>query len=359
MNTPNYANKTVPTIEKGNFCRYLSTMIRSGTPILDAVDLLMEQTTNKNLSFILQETKGELEKGRTLYESFQKFPGTFDTIFLTVIKAGEESGTLDKSLDYLGKQLIADYYLIQKVNGALMYPAVIVTAMGLMGILMMGFVLPRIAKVFMSSGFPLPTVTLIIFQVSLFFSNYIFIILPAIIGLGAGIGWYFLKGPGKKLVTQALPHLPLVQRIFNDLDVARFTRILGTLLQSGVPITESLKIASSSLTLVQYQRLGGQLSAEIARGGTMTNVLHQSKDRFPKMVTGMIAIGEQTGALQQVLFDIADFYDQEVDNSLKNFTTLLEPIIMVVVGIGVALMVLAIITPIYSLVGNLQAPGGK
>jgi type II secretory pathway component PulF len=204
--TPNL-NTPIPLIEKGNFCRYLSTMIHSGTPILEAIDILSTQTDNKTLAGILKDIRGDLEKGKTLGAGLAKYPKAFDQVFLTVLDAGEKSGTLDKSLDYLGKQMIADFYLIQKVKGALMYPLVIIVAMIGMGFLMIGFVMPRIAKVFIASGFPLPFFTKLIFQFSLFFADYILIITPIMIGLSVVVGIYFSKGPGRELIIRALPHL--------------------------------------------------------------------------------------------------------------------------------------------------------
>jgi len=348
------AKKSVPLVDKGNFCHYLATMIRSGTPILEAVDILSTEAENKTLAQLLGKIKEDLQKGKTLGESFAVYPVAFDEIFLTVIKAGEESGTLEKSLDFLGKQLLADYYLLQKVKGALLYPLIIIVVMVVMGFMMLGVVLPRIAKVFLSSGLPLPSFTKIIFNISLFFEKYLlFIILGFILVIG-GLIYFFLRARGKELVKKLLPKIPVIKKIFSDLDIARFTRILGTLLESGVPIVKAIKIASDTFTLPYYSKLGKELEAEIAKGSAMKDVLHKQKTAFPKMVTGMIAIGEETGSLQKVLFDIANFYDQEVDVSLKNFTTVLEPVLMVGVGIVVAFMVLSIITPIYSLVGSLN-----
>lgn len=349
------AKKSVPLIEKGNFCRYFGTMIRSGTPILEAVDILCEETQNKTLAAILRKIKEDLQKGKTLGESFRQFPKAFDDIFLTVIAAGEESGTLDRSLDYLGKQILSDYYLVQKVKGALLYPLVIIVAMLVMGFVMLGFVLPRIAKVFLSSGLPVPAVTKIIFNISLFFQQYMPFILIGFVAFVIGLISFFLRGKGKTMIRKFLPRIPLVEKIFADLDIARFSRVLGTLLQSGVPIVHGLKIASDTLTLPKFRKIGSKLETEVSKGSSLKDVLHkQGNAVFPKMVIGMIAIGEETGSLEKILFDIAEFYDQEVDASLKNFTTVLEPVLMIAVGIVVAFMVLSIITPIYSLVGSLQ-----
>lgn len=347
------AKKSVPLVEKGNFCRYFATMIRSGTPILEAVEILSEETQNKTLARILGVIKEDLQKGKTLGESFRQFPSAFDQIFLTIIKAGEESGTLAKSLDYLGKQILADYNLVQKVKGSLIYPIVIIVAMTVMGFMMFGFVLPRIAKVFLYSGLPVPPLSRLIFEFSLFVEKYFIFIVVGFVALLVGLFFFFTKGSGKTIGTKLLPRLPIVKNIFSDLDIARFARVLGTLLESGVPIVGALKIASASLTVPKYNKLGATLESEISKGTSIKDVLH-TQAQFPRMVTGMIAVGEETGTLEKVLFDIADFYDLEVENSLKNFTTILEPVLMIVVGIIVAFMVLSIITPIYSLVGNLK-----
>jgi type IV pilus assembly protein PilC len=347
------ANKSIPLIDKGNLCRYFSTMIRSGTPILQAVDILTTETQNKVLGAMLLEVKEDLQKGKTLGDALGRFPRAFDNTFLTVIKAGEESGTLDKSLDYMGKQIIADYYLIQKVKGALMYPMVIVFAMVIIGFVLMGGVLPKIAKVFLESGLPLPAMTKIIFGASLFIQKFLPFFVGGFILSIIGIVIY-IKGPGQAVSKKLLPHVPVVKKIFANLDIARFTRVLGTLLQSGVPIVGALKIATESLTLAKYSKVGSNLEMEISKGTSIKDVLHRKGTQFPKMVIGMIAIGEETGTLEKILFDIAEFYDQEVDNSLKNFVTVLEPVLMVGVGIVVAIMVFSIITPVYSLIGSIN-----
>jgi len=348
------ANKSIPLVEKGNFCRYFATMIRSGTPILEAVESIAEETHHKTFHQMLLVVKDDLQKGKTLTDSLSQFPKAFDPIFLTVVKAGEESGTLDNSLEYLGKQIIADYHLLQKVKGALLYPLIILVTMSVMGFIMFTVVLPRIAKVFLASGLPIPGATRFIFEASLIFEKYMFIILAALIGFTFLLFYFFTRGSGKKMIRAILPKLPVVKRLFSDLDVARFARILGTLLQSGVPIVSALKIATDSLTLPQYTKLGPTLTAEISKGASIKDVLHKQGSAFPRMFTAMIAIGEETGTLEKILFDVAAFYDEEVDGSLKNFTTVLEPILMVIVGIVVAVMVLSIITPIYSLVGSLN-----
>lgn len=348
------ANRSVPLIEKGNFCRYFATMIRSGMPILEAVDSLSFETQSKTLSAILREVKNDLGKGKTLGESIERFPKVFDPVFLVVISAGEKSGTLERSLEYLGKQVISDYYLLQRVKGAMLYPLVIIVTMVVIGFLMMGFVLPRIAKVFLTSKLPIPAFTRFIFEISLFVERYLPFIVIGFMAAVLGLIFFFTKGKGRNMINNLLPKLPLVKKIFLDLDIARFGMVLGTLLGSGVPIVQSVKIAASSLTLPQYAKLGSVLELGIAKGASISDTLRKQETAFPKMVTGMIAIGEKTGTLEEVFFDIANFYDQEVDNSLKSFTTILEPLLMIIVGIGVAFMVLSIITPIYSIVGSLN-----
>ena len=246
---------------------------------------------------------------------------------------------------------------MQRVKGALLYPLIIVAAMIVLGFIMLGGVLPRIAKVFLSSGLPIPAITQIIFKTSIFFEKYLVFILVGFIIILIGLGFFFLRGKGKVLMSNLLPNLPLVKKIFSDLDIARFARVLGTLLESGVPIVGALKIAATTFTLPAYRVLGQKLESGVIKGSSMKDIFHKDpkvKGAFPRMVSGMIAIGEETGSLEKVLFDIADFYDQEVDAALKNFITVLEPVLMIAVGIAVAFMVLSIITPIYSLVGSLK-----
>lgn len=344
----------ISLLEKADFCRYLGTMIAAGLPIGEAIDVILEETTHPGMKKVLAELKYGLQSGESLSSILSKYPQVFDEVFLALVKTGEESGTLEKSLDYLARQLYADYELRQKVKGALYYPMVVVTAMIAVGLLMLTFVIPRVARVFLKMKIPLPLPTRIFLQLSLFLgANWLFF-LAGIFFLVILLFLLFQRPTGKKIFHWLYSHLPVISRLINQLDLARFNRTLSTLLRSGVPIIESLRVASASLTQKKYLAFAKTFEKEISRGVSLSTILRKSDSVFPSMMVRLIAAGEKTGKLEELLLDLALFYEAEVTLGLKNMIDLLEPTLMIVIGVAIGAMVLSIIGPIYSLIGSLQ-----
>lgn len=350
----------LPLIEKANLCRYLGTMVKSGLPLTEAIEVLRAEAVHPQLKLILDETRGRLQKGQLLSNAFALFPETFDEVFLTLLKAGEESGTLDKTFAYLGSQLYADYQLRQKIKSTLAYPIVISLATLGLGIAMLVFVVPKISPVLLrlSATFELPTHTVLILKIGVFLSDNLLFFLAALAGLAVLLVSFLIRPSGRKLLNRFLTYLPLIKDFYEHLALARFSRTLSTLLKSGVPITNSLEVACGTLNLPKYEKLKGFFAQEISKGRSLAETLKKS-ELFPPIMTSLVATGEKTAALDKLLLDLALFYEEKVSNSLKTMTDIIEPVLMLAIGLAVGAAVISLIAPIYSFVGSLsQSIGG-
>ena len=346
--------QAVPVIEKAVFCRYLSTMMKAGLPLSEAVDIIAKETSNRKMHRILQDLEYSIQRGQKLSTVFARYPEVFDVVFLTLTRAGEESGTLEQSFEYLASQLMKNYELSQKVKGALLYPAVIISAMIGVGVLMVTFVLPRIISVFLKLNIKLPLATRILLSISSFLGkNYLWVIAASVTAV---VGLILLVRLPKTRVflMKIASKLPVLGKLFDQLDMARFSRTLSTLLKSGVPILDSVKVSVAALTQTKFVKLGKTFEEEIKKGSSLSDAIATGEGIFPALMTQSIRAGEKSGSLEVVLSELADFYEQEVDFSLKNFTSILEPVLMLIIGVAVGAMVISIIGPIYSVIGNLQ-----
>ena len=344
----------ISVAEKAVFCRFLGTMLRSGLSLHEAVQILGKESKNKKMREILSNIAFQTRKGQSLSVTLSKYKDVFDPVFLTMVKAGEESGTLDKSLDYLSKQLMARHELTQKIKGSLMYPAVVISAMAGVGVLMVVFVLPQISSVFLKMNIDMPWTTRLILNFGNLVGDNIAVFLISLVLLAALIVIFFSARPTKKIFYNLLGEIPLVREIMNQVDVAQFARTLATLLKSGVPITEALNVSSDSLSQPRLRQQAKGFSESVSKGKSLSDILGENKQVFPAIMVQTIKTGEKTGTLEEVLKELADFYESEVEHQLKRLTSLLEPVLMLVVGIIVGAMVIMIIAPIYSIIGNLE-----
>ncbi|OGM75490.1 hypothetical protein A2382_00295 [Candidatus Woesebacteria bacterium RIFOXYB1_FULL_38_16] len=341
--------------EKSALCRFLSTMLKSGMSVPEAVDIIRSETKNKRLKRVLSDISFQTRKGKSLSFVLSQYPHDFDEIFLTMIKVGEESGTLDKSFRYLSGQLAAAHELNQKVIGSMMYPAVIVVAMVANGLMMTLFVLPRISKVFLRLDLPLPIYTKYLLTVGEFFGSHVLLVILVTIGSFVGIVMLFFIERTRKIMVNILIRMPLVKKVVEYIDIARFSRTLATLLASGVPIIDALDLSANVLTQGAMQKEAKSFGEAVSRGESLSSVLVNKRSVFPAVMVQTVRAGEHSGSLDKILAELADFYESEVDFSLKRLTSLLEPLLMLVVGAVVGVMVIVMIAPIYSIIGGLQS----
>lgn len=344
----------VSVSEKAAFCRFMATMLKAGLPMPEAIDIIREESQNKKMKNILFDVAFNIRKGENLSTVLAKYKDTFDSVFLTMIKAGEESGTLEKSFEYLGKELMASYELNQKIKGALMYPLVIVAAMIANAIIMLTFVLPKLSDVFLSLNVELPTVSKFVLGFGKTVGENMAITLGSFFALLFIFVMLFVIKRTRTLIFAAFVKLPVVSKVMEQIDVARFSRTLSTLLRSGVPIMVALDVSSDVLRQPKLRSKAGEFSAGVAKGESLSDVLTAHKELFPGTLVQTIKAGEKTGSLEIVLEELASFYELEVDYGLKRATSLLEPLLMLIIGVAVGAMVVILITPIYSILGGLE-----
>jgi type IV pilus assembly protein PilC len=348
---------SIPLVDKITFCRYLSIMLSTGLSLSEGIEVLRAETKNPLMNSILADMSYSLEQGQQLSTIFERYPGIFESYFLTLTRAGEVSGKLAEVFKYLETELRAEYSLNSKVKGALLYPAIVFVAMIVMGLMMFFFVLPQIGRVFLNMKLPLPAPTKFIFTFSIQLQAYF---LPIVIGMiVAGVGGIFAlkKRTVRDFLFRIIRPIPIVHNLIREIDLARFCRIFSTLIRSAVPITDALEIAFNSLSMPELRAMAVKIPEDIKRGKSLSAAVKESH-LFPSLLVQMVTAGEKTGTLDAILADLATFYEQEVEEQVKSLTQIIEPVLMLFVGVAVGALILSIIAPIYSVVGNFQSAAG-
>lgn len=340
--------------EKAAFCRFMSTMLRAGISLPEAIDIIRQETQSEKLKEVLLDISFHIRKGQALSTILANYKSEFDAVFLTMIKAGEESGTLEKSFEYLSKQLLASYELSQKVKSSMMYPAVIIAAMIANAFIMLGFVLPKMSEVFLSLNVELPPVTRFVLNSGKTIGDNLALTFGGLFSVIFLVITLFLIKSTRTIIFSYIVKLPVISKVMDQLDTARFARTLSTLLKSGVPIMVALDVASDVLKQPHLKKQAKEFSGDVAKGEALSEILTKNKRSFPATMTQTIRAGEKSGSLEIVLEELAAFYEMEVDYGLKRATALLEPLLMLFIGVAVGAMVVIMITPIYSIVGGLQ-----
>lgn len=331
------------------FSRQLATLISARVPIIQALRILEDQITDDYLLSITRELIASVENGESLSLALSKYPNVFGTVFVSLVRAGEVSGSLDKSLTYLAEQLEKDYALKSKVRSALTYPVFVVGALFVVGILMFKFVLPKLTAVLEEQGGDLPTISLYLISFTKFFDKNWWAVLLVAATLILLIRAYLGTKTGRYQWDRFKVRLPLVGEIFRKIYLARFSRNLSTLIIGGIPIIKALEIVSDILNNVVYRDIVLDASRQIANGRSISEGLSSHVFEFPPIVTQTVRVGEQSAQLDDILTKLAGFYEREVDAKITTLTTLIEPIIMIILGIGVGLLVAGVLLPIYNL----------
>ncbi len=338
----------VPIRDLVIFSRQLSVMISAEVPIVQALRVLIKQTVNPTLKKIVVDLADEVEGGAKLSLALSRYPKVFNDFFINIVKSGETTGKLDEVLEYLATQQEKDYDLMSKIKGAMIYPVFILTALIAVGVVMMIFVIPKLTAVLKESGAALPLSTQILIAVSDFMKNYWWFLLIIIVGLIAGIRYLITFPQGRKNWDLLKIKLPIFGQLFQRIYIIRFTRSFLTLITGGVEIVASLKIVAEVVGNAIYRDLILKTVKEVEDGNPIITVFSKSKE-MPPMVTQMLGIGEQTGKIDVILSRLTDFYSREVDNLVRNLVTIMEPLIMIMMGVAVGIMVSAIILPMYNL----------
>jgi len=335
------------------FSRQLSVLISADVRLVEALHDINRQSSNKKLQMIIAQVASEVEGGAKFSEALAHYPKVFDNFFVNIIKSGEASGRLEEVLLYLADQLEKDYDLRSKIKGAMIYPAFIISGLIIIGVFMMIFVVPKLTEMLDQTGAQLPLSTRILEGISNFLINYWWLLIIVIILIVFGLRTILKTRSGKKLFDTITLRLPVLGTLFNYMIIVRFCRSLRTLLLGGVNIVDSLRISQSMIDNLVYKDLIEETVQNVEDGGNISEKLERSSF-VPTMVSQMLRTGEDTGKTDLVLDKIGLFYTREIDNLLRNLMSLMEPVIMVVLGLAVGVMIAAIILPMYQISDSMQ-----
>jgi type IV pilus assembly protein PilC len=347
--------KKIPLAEKANFFKFMATMLKAGLSVSEGVEVVKEETQSEELKKVLTDISYQTSRGSSLASVLATYKKDFDPVVMAIVKVGEESGTLDKSFEYLGVQLSADYEMTQKIRGAFAYPAVIMSAMGAVGLYMIVGVLPKVSGAFMKLNIQMPFATLMIMKLGVFVGENTIVVIGAIVGLAVLLVLTIMLPPVRKQILSLFAKLKPVKKVLDQIDIARYARTLSTLTRRGVSIVEALEISADTITQPKLHTAAKKFSGEVTKGKLLSQALLEEKKTFPPVLVQTVRAGEKTGMLDKVLEEMAEFYEAEVERSIKKLTDLLEPVLILVIGVLVGGMVVMLIAPIYNVVGSLQS----
>lgn len=326
--------------------RQLATMLGSGIPLVEALKVLLLQTKNQTVKTALGEIIRDIESGLSFSSAIDRQPQLFSKIYTAVARSGEASGRLEDVLLHLADNIEKENVMAGKIKGALIYPVFVLTAMIGVAILMMVRVIPQLRSIFDESNIVLPITTRLLLASSDFMVRYWWLVVILLIAGVAGLVWYIKTPNGSLILNNIQVRLPT--NLGEDLYMGRFTRTMSMLITSGLPIIQALDITSQVMNNKIYQASLIQAQADVGRGLPLSVSLNQNRF-YPKIVTQMILVGEQTGRLDQLMEKLAGYYENELDTKVKGIATLIEPLVIVTLGIGVAFLVIAVLMPIYNL----------
>ena len=338
------------------FSRQLSTLVSSGVPIVQGLNILESQAESPAFGFVIGAIKTDIEGGLSISEAMRRHPKVFSELYVSMIKAGETGGILDTILERLSSYLESAELLKAKVKSAMMYPMVVGGAAMLITVFLIVFVIPIFKDIFMGFGAELPFMTRLIIGASDFMRAYIIYVAIALGGAGYALKKYVKTEQGSRKVDDIALKLPVFGILLKKVAIAKFSRTLGTLIKSGVPILQGLETVAKTAGNKVIEEVIFKARDSIKEGGRLAEPLKKS-NIFPAMVVQMIGVGEETGSLDNMLVKIADFYDQEVDTAVKGLTSMLEPIIMIVMGVVIGFIVIAMFMPMFEM-GDLASRQG-
>lgn len=348
-----FSSGKVTALDRINLTGNLSIMLKAGVSLPEAISVIGKDSRNAYFRQVLSDIRFGLENGKPLSEGLSHFPRDFNSVFISLIKAGEASGRLEGVLKELNLQLKKEYSLISKVRGAFAYPIVLVVGVIGVLILLMTFVLPKLVLIFETSNLKLPVTTRIIFAVSRLLSIQPVITIVVFIALATGLLFLLRAKKVRTALNQFVFHIPIISSFLLQMELTRFARTLGNLLKSGIPIIKALEISSDSLTLNEFKKITKEATEDIAKGVSLTNAFRKNEKIIPGLLVSVIQVGEKTAELDEMLLNVADFYEEQVDNSLRNLSSLVEPVLLVIVGLAIGAIAISVIVPIYQLMGSI------
>ena len=343
------AGRTISARDISVFSRQISVMMSAGVPLVQGFDIIASGQANPRMKNMLVSVKTDIEGGSTLYESLGKFPVQFDELFCNLVKAGESAGVLDTVLDTVATYKENVEALKGKIKKALFYPALVLAVALLVSAILLIFVVPQFEDVFKNFGAELPAFTQMIVDASRLLVAYWWVALLGVIGVIGGLIFLYKRSPAfARFCARAVLKIPVIGQILHQSAIARFARTLGVTFRAGVPLVEALESVSGATGSPVYNEAVKRIKEDVAVGHQLQLAMRQV-NLFPNMVVQMVAIGEESGALDKMLFKVAEFYEQEVNNAVDALASLLEPFIMVIIGVLVGGMVIGMYLPIFKL----------
>jgi len=329
--------------------RNLGSMVTAGLTVSRALSVIERQTKNPKLKMVVTKMIARINKGDGFAESLKEFPDVFNDLYVAMVRAGEEGGNLATTLQTLAIQMDRTNTLKKKIKGAMIYPSIVMIVMVVIGILMMIFVLPQITGVFESMDTQLPATTLFLIATSNFLVNYTFLALGGMLAGIVGFIYALRTKWGKIATSWIIPKLPVIGSMAKETNAARTARTLSSLLNSGVDVLQSIEITQEVVQNVFYKKILKEAGVRVEKGTALSEVFIERSDLYPILVGEMILVGEETGQIAGMLGELAEFYENEVERKTKDLSTIIEPLLMVVIGGGVGFFALALIAPIYSI----------
>jgi type IV pilus assembly protein PilC len=336
------------------FSRQLAVMVEAKVPLLSAFKGIIEQTENVYFAHVLSSVMADIDEGKSLSESLRRHPDVFSELYVNMVQSGELSGNLQQSLENLADNIEKNYILTQKIKGVLYYPAFIIMAFLTVAFLMITFVIPKLTEMIRDTNAQLPITTKILIWSGDFMQQYWWAVLLIIMAGIAGLIYYINTEDGKNEFDVIKLKIPLVGRVTKYVYLARFAENLSTLVKSGIPIVSALQITGRVIGNIVYENDISEAAERVKSGGTVSEVLGKKQKNFPAIMTQMIKVGEDTGKLDMTLDTMAKFYSREADQLVSNLSSIIEPVLIVILGIGVGTLVFSIIIPIYNIAQGIK-----
>lgn len=331
------------------FARNLSQMIDAGLPITRGLSIMERQAKKGILKKTLGDLQDSLSKGNTLSDSMSKHPKIFSTLFISMIRAGEESGNLSLALKNVSMQMEKTYLLTKKIKGAMMYPAVIFSLMIVIAVLMMVYMVPTLTETFTGLGVELPLSTRIIIMISNFLKGYFLFVILGTLALIVGLVLWFRTNMGKIMLDTISLRIPIIGEMVKQMNSARTARTLSSLISSGVDIVVAIGVTKEVIQNSYYKNVLTEIETAIEKGEQISNIFLSHDNLYPLFVGEMVSVGEETGKIGEMLLGVATFYEEEVDQKTKDLSSIIEPLLMIVIGTAVGIFAISMLAPTYSL----------
>jgi type IV pilus assembly protein PilC len=344
---------TINAHDKILLAKNLGSMLTAGLSVVRALDVMEKQSRKKSLKDLLASLSEDVSKGEPLSTALSRRPKVFPPLFASMVKAGEESGNLSESLRIVALQMDKSYQLTKRVRGAMIYPAVILSLMVVISILLLIYMVPTLTATFEGLSIELPLSTRVIIAASDYLLEHTLIVISLIIAFVGLIVSAFRSKAGKRISDSVFIRLPLIGFIVKEVQSARTARTLSSLLSAGVPIVNALEVTEAVLTNHLYKNVLSEARGAIQRGETISSVLGRYESIYPPFVSEMAAVGEETGKISEMLLNVAVYYEDDVDEKTKDLSTIIEPLLMILIGAGVGVFALSMLAPTYSLVENI------